>query len=221
MAPLPTNTTPNNSLNLPTIGGDTNEWGALLNANFTKIDQFLVPKGVILLWSGAVDDLPDGWALCDGQNNTPDLRNRFLVGAGGDYEPDDTGGSNTVLLTEAQVPAHAHTVDLQTAAAGGHTHTATVTPAGAHSHRPEGNAGNFFRQGAGGPISGIQNGNSFVGGITTHGQTAPVADHSHAVALEPASNHAHAVTGQTDSYGGGVAHENRPPYYALAYIMKL
>lgn len=52
-------------------------------------------KGMILLWSGAVVDIPTGWLLCDGTAGTPNLRNRFIIGAGQFYNPGDTGGSNT------------------------------------------------------------------------------------------------------------------------------
>lgn len=51
-------------------------------------------EGIIVLWSGAIVDIPTGWTLCDGTLGTPDLRNRFLVGAGNAYNVDDTGGSN-------------------------------------------------------------------------------------------------------------------------------
>lgn len=51
--------------------------------------------GIICLWSGAIVDIPDGWFLCDGQHGTPDLTNRFIVGAGDTYDPADTGGSAT------------------------------------------------------------------------------------------------------------------------------
>lgn len=44
------------------------------------------------MWSGAVDAIPKGWALCNGENNTPDLRNRFVVGAGDEYSVGDVGG---------------------------------------------------------------------------------------------------------------------------------
>ena len=50
-------------------------------------------SGMILQWSGAIVDIPDGWFLCDGSNDTPDLRNQFVVGAGDTYNPDDSGGS--------------------------------------------------------------------------------------------------------------------------------
>jgi len=52
-------------------------------------------KGLICLWSGAIVDIPAGWSLCDGGNGRPDLRNRFIVGAGDTYAPDDTGGALT------------------------------------------------------------------------------------------------------------------------------
>lgn len=49
-------------------------------------------QGMIVLWSGAIVDIPDGWVLCDGDNGTPDLRNRFIVGAGDTYAVDAAGG---------------------------------------------------------------------------------------------------------------------------------
>lgn len=50
-------------------------------------------KGIVCIWSGAIVDIPAGWVLCDGNNNTPDLRDLFVVGAGSLYDPDDTGGT--------------------------------------------------------------------------------------------------------------------------------
>lgn len=49
-------------------------------------------KGIICLWSGAIVDIPAGWSLCDGGNGRPDLRDKFVIGAGSTYAPDDTGG---------------------------------------------------------------------------------------------------------------------------------
>ena len=73
------------------------------NADNQKIDAAIasaVPHGAILLWSGAANALPVGWALCDGANGTPDLRGRFVVGAGGDdYPPGDTGGAASEALS--------------------------------------------------------------------------------------------------------------------------
>ena len=66
----------------------------------------LIPPGVIVMWSGA--NVPDGWALCDGTNGTPDLRDRFVLGVGNNYSLGDTGGSETVTLTADQMPKHRH-----------------------------------------------------------------------------------------------------------------
>lgn len=52
-----------------------------------------IPIGGIITWSGAIIDIPDHFALCDGQNGTPDLRDMFVVGAGSTYAVDDTGGT--------------------------------------------------------------------------------------------------------------------------------
>src|SRR3990172_3920103 len=58
-----------------------------------------IPSGGIILWSGPADQIPSGWALCDGANGTPDLRDRFVVGAGGGYEIGATGGEAKHPLT--------------------------------------------------------------------------------------------------------------------------
>jgi len=71
-------------------------------------------SGMILLWSGSVGSVPSGWVLCDGSNSTPDLRDRFIVGAGSTYAVNATGGSANAIVVS-------------------HTHTATVTDPG-HSH---------------------------------------------------------------------------------------
>lgn len=63
-----------------------------------------VPSGGILMWSGSVVSIPSGFNLCDGTNGTPDLRNRFIVGAGSTYAPNAVGGSNN-----ASVISHTHT----------------------------------------------------------------------------------------------------------------
>ena len=52
-------------------------------------------KGMILLWSGAIVDIPNGWHLCDGTEGTPDLRDQFVPGAGNEYGPGDHGGTDT------------------------------------------------------------------------------------------------------------------------------
>lgn len=51
-------------------------------------------KNIIVLWSGAIVDIPAGWALCDGNNGTPNLVDKFIIGAGSTYNPGDAGGTN-------------------------------------------------------------------------------------------------------------------------------
>jgi microcystin-dependent protein len=78
-----------------------------------------IPTGGILLWSGSIGSIPAGYVLCNGNNGTPDLRDRFIVGAGSTYAVDATGGSADSIL-----PTHTH----------GATSTSTVTDPG-HLHQ--------------------------------------------------------------------------------------
>jgi hypothetical protein len=75
------------------------------------------PAGVIVLWSGSIGSIPSGWVLCNGNNGTPDLRNRFVVGAGSTYAVDATGGS-----ADAIVVSHTHTAT-SVVTDPGHEHT--------------------------------------------------------------------------------------------------
>jgi hypothetical protein len=63
-----------------------------------------IPSGGIMLWSGSIGSIPAGYVLCNGNNGTPDLRDRFVVGAGSTYAVDATGGS-----ADAVVVSHTHT----------------------------------------------------------------------------------------------------------------
>ena len=72
--------------------------------------------GGIAIWSGSTLDIPEKWQLCDGTNGTPDLRNRFVVGAGSTYSVGATGG-----FTDSIVVSHTHTGT--TNSTGGHSHT--------------------------------------------------------------------------------------------------
>ena len=75
-----------------------------------------IPTGMISLWYGSIGSVPAGWYLCDGTNGTPDLRNRFVVGAGSTYSVSQTGGS-----TDAIVVSHTHTAT-SAVTDPGHTH---------------------------------------------------------------------------------------------------
>jgi len=114
-----------------------------------------IPSGLIAMWSGSVSNVPSGWTLCDGTDGAPDLRNRFVAGAGDEYTVGDTGGEKEHQLTVAEMPSHTH---------------------------------NAISSGYGLGSNGTQ--------------------------LEEREE-------PTSSTGGDQPHENRPRFYALAYIFKL
>ena len=147
----------NPSTNRLTAGSFAGDGSAL-----SGIEAFV--SGMIILWSGAADAIPSGFVLCDGNNSTPNLSGRFVVGydaGNSDYDVNDTGGSESVTLTINQIPAHTHNINLAVRA--------------------------FY-----------QEPRNF--GVGTDGSANNSED--------------------TGSTGGGQSHENRPPYYALCYIMK-
>ena len=76
-----------------------------------------VPTGMIMLWSGSTGSVPSGWRLCDGAGGTPNLRDKFIVGAGSAYAVNATGGS-----ADAVAVSHNHTGS--TSNTGAHTHGA-------------------------------------------------------------------------------------------------
>ena len=86
------------------------------------------PSGMIVLWSGATDAIPTGWVLCNGSNSTPDLRNRFVVGAGDTYSVNATGGS-----ADATLVSHTHSAT-SSVSDSGHFHNVLPTLSGAFSN---------------------------------------------------------------------------------------
>lgn len=68
------------------------------------------PVSGIILWSGSTSNIPTKWHLCDGTNGTPDLRGRFVIGAGGSYNVGNTGGEETHTLTLSEMPRHNHSL---------------------------------------------------------------------------------------------------------------
>lgn len=98
----------------PTATAGTNNTQIATTAFVNAAATSFIPTGVIVLWSGSVASIPSGWALCNGSNGTPDLRDRFVVGAGNSYAVAATGGSKDAIAVS-------------------HTHTATVTDPG-HAH---------------------------------------------------------------------------------------
>lgn len=138
-----------------------------------------IPTGLISMWSGSIASIPSGWNICDGTNGTPDLRNRFIVGAGSTYSVAQTGGSANAIVVS-------------------HTHTASVTDPG-HTHTYGGRNPNVNVAYAG------------VGGDPYFATTQN---------LTTASNTTGISVG-ISTEGSSGTNANLPPYYALAYIMKL
>ena len=100
----------------PTASAGTNTTQIASTAFVTTAVAAAFPSGGIIIWSGSSASIPSGWVLCNGSNSTPDLRDRFVVGAGSTYAVAATGGSANAIVV-------AHT----------HTATSTVTDPG-HSH---------------------------------------------------------------------------------------
>jgi microcystin-dependent protein len=139
-----------------------------------------VPTGVITLWFGSLVTIPAGWALCDGGNGTPDLRNRFIVGAGSTYAVNAVGGNADAVVVD-------------------HTHSATSVvsdPGHAHSYTAPSGTDNSG-------ISGSSVVDSTVSATTGTAVTGIT------------------VTTTVANAGSSGTNANLPPYYALAYIMKL
>lgn len=99
-----------------TLGTYDNIYGIIGVANTST--GTTIPTGMISLWYGSIGSVPLGWYLCDGTNGTPDLRDKFVVGAGSTYSVAATGGS-----TDAIVVSHNHTA---TVTDPGHFHTGTL-----------------------------------------------------------------------------------------------
>ena len=195
----------------------------------------VIPPGGIIMWSGSVASIPLGWYLCNGSNSTPDLRNRFVVGAGGSYNPGNTGGADSVTLSTSQIPAHSHSGS--TGSSGSHSHSASTGSAGSHTHSASTNTvgdhtHDEYHYSTNGSGDGVGPGASCCGGTVKDGgiDTGPAGSHSHTVSVSSAGAHTHSVSVSSagdhthsvsiGNTGSGGSHENRPPYYALAYIMK-
>ena len=158
--------------------------GNLLTSNGTTWTSAAAPTafltGMIILWSGSIASIPSGFALCDGASGTPDLRDRFIVGAGSTYAVDATGGS-----ADATLPTHTHTAT-STVTDPGHNHTFSI-------------------------LNVIANGNNPY--TATGGQVGTGTVSTAFTSITVATTNANAGTSGTNA--------NLPPYYALAYIMKL
>lgn len=176
----------------------------------------LAPIGGIVIWSGSTGSIPTGWQICDGTNGTPNLRDKFIPGAGTSYASGNTGGAATVDMQ------HNHTVLEDTDSGGGHTHTSGDLSAGAHVHT-----------GAGWTSYGVDGEDLTNYDLFTDERSISAHRHT-ATQFTSDSSGAHAHTGVTYASGGSHTHNIPasgnslsttqsilPPYYALAYIMRM
>lgn len=171
----------------------------------------IVPAGVIALWSGSAASIPAGWVICDGLNGTPDLRDRFVVGAGSSYAVADVGGQNAIT----SVPAHTHGVGtLAMAGAGGHSHTGTTASDGAHAHSITTGTG------SNGSTTRMQSYGTATGTSSVAGAATSAGAHTHTFTTSTVADHTHTLSGSTAS-AGVASVDTRPPYYALCFIMKV
>lgn len=171
-----------------TFSPSTTAKSAEVNQNFDDMVNGLdtaMPSGGIIAWSGSIGTIPSGWYLCNGSNSTPDLRDRFVVGAGSTYAVDATGGEATHTLTTAEMPIHTHVQNAHTHVQNQHRHS--------------------YSAGDGTAASGYAADTSTYDKTQYSNYTTPTNQNTTAV---------------NQNAGSGSAHENRPPYYALAFIQK-
>ena len=198
--------------NSPTLTGTPLAPTATAGTNTTQIATTAyvlangVPSGAIMMWSGTIATIPSGWYLCDGTNSTPNLTNKFIIGA----DADDGGTAKTSITgsatqtggsKDAIVVSHNHTAD----SAGAHQHYLTHnTLVGASSQA----------------IVDVTSSN-YIAARTTGGTDYAYAfratTNSPNIGLSSsAGSHSHTI----NSTGSSGTNANLSPYFALAYIMK-
>jgi len=171
----------------PTASSGTNNTQIATTAFATAAAAAAFPVGGIIMWSGSIASIPSGWALCNGSNGTPDLRDRFVVGAGSSYAVAATGGSK-----DAIVVSHTHSA----------TSTSSVSDPG-HTH----NLSGYGKDGTTFAFPDLEGRGSFR--TISNG----VVSNTTGISVSTSTSVASAGSSGTNA--------NLPPYYALAYIMKL
>lgn len=183
-------------LNSPALTGTPTAPTASAGTNTTQLatTAFVlanaIPSGLISMWSGTIASIPSGWVLCNGSNSTPDLRNRFIIGA-----HSDTAGVAYSTVTGSNTTSGG----TKDAGVVSHTHTATVTDPG-HLH------GFLKDDGSGGASESSTN--YFLG---ADGVYSPPTNTATATT---------GITVANSTEGSSGTNANLPPYYALAFIMK-
>lgn len=169
------------------------------DAALVVASQVPVPTGVICLWSGLVTEIPSGWAICNGSNGTPDLRGKFVMGSNTSTNlPGATGGANTHNHTATAANTTADTTIGAT--------TLTIAQMPTHKHSAVFTGGTGTKAGISYTTtnSGANTSVGYIldeGGGGSHTHTATGIAHTHTVTVDTGNN--------------------LPPYYVLAYIMKL
>jgi hypothetical protein len=191
---------PSNWILVAVVNGDDNSiklgTGIILSNNSSYTSGSWVPTGTILMWSGQENQIPAGWALCNGSNGTPDLRSRFLVGAG-------SGGSPAYSAGQTGEPdQHSHNLDIPPAAFG-------TTGGGGHTHTVP---GSWYKRDVG--YAAVKRNDWSL--LDVGGQEARNAQ------VQYSGDHSHSVTvdyGPLSTTNSG--DNNRPKWYAICFIMKL
>lgn len=199
----------------------------------------LVPRGLVCMWAGLLTAIPGGWFLCDGTNGTPDLRDRFIVGAGLSYAAFQTGGSLGVTINTSTSGAHSHGGAV--VAGGAIVGTLGTDSQGSHSHGGADGAHALTQAempthnhivdvglGSGGIGAVAQTTAASVAGGSTTEVSGSGAAHAHSISadglhahgiLVNIGPHVHTITSD-GSHVHVVSFDNRAPYYALAFLMK-
>lgn len=185
---------------------------SLLGDTFGSSASGTIPIGGIIMWTGSV--APTGWALCNGQNGTPDLRERFIVGAGGanTTNPVD-GGQNPGGYNVGEFEGSANAIVVS------HSHTGSTSDPGGHIHSINYQSKQVEDTGSA-YVSDLSFRDGDGDGGSENRTSTWVADN---IALGPiinaAGDHTHTVT--VNPTGDSGTNKNLPPYYALAFIMRV
>lgn len=172
-----------------------------------------VPQGTILPWYGKLDEIPDGFYLCDGKNGTPDLRNRFLVGAGDTYKLRDIGGEDQVTLTGTQI--------------GNHYHYWSAMYSNQDFEKYKRSGLKLVKFGYDSGVSSVfyapfPTGNKMTLFFTNNANLSSVNMSARFISNSDfSSENMEYITSLAIGTDAKEPHENRPPYYALYYIMKV
>ena len=166
----------------------------------------LLATGLIVMWSGAYNNIPSGWVICNGLNSTPDLRDKFIIGGGSSYAISSTGGANSTTLTISNLPSHTHTMSVTDDI---NTHRHDVRVAGNRGSNTNGD----LSQTAHSPDNHIHppadSGNN--NGYSWYQNRVANTDHTHSFTTDTGTNLNSIVT----------AIATLPQFYTLVFIMKV